>query len=85
MKRLAFGLVMLLSACEGGGGFGAPSGGGAQEFLVIGGRMTFEQCRSRGGLIIRDGNTRMVACDPSVRGEPQPVDEFNNPAANTTG
>ncbi|WP_341368716.1 hypothetical protein [Yoonia sp. BS5-3] len=77
MKRLAFGFVMVLSACE-GGGFGG--GSGAQEFMVIGGRMTFEDCRSRGGLIIRDANTSMIACDPSVRGEPQPVDEFNNPS-----
>ncbi|WP_090203568.1 hypothetical protein [Yoonia litorea] len=58
---------------------GAPNGG-MQEFLVIGGRMTFEQCRARGGLIIRDSNTNMIACDPSVRGEPAPVDEFDNPA-----
>lgn len=78
MKRLAFGFVMVLSACEGGAGLG---GGGNAEFLVIGGRMTFEECRARGGLIIRDSSTPMIACDPSVRGEPQPVDEFNNPAS----
>ncbi len=77
MKRLAIGTVMLLAACEGGTGFG---GGGNQELMVIGGRMTFEQCRARGGLIIRDANTPMIACDPSVRGEPEPADEFNNPA-----
>jgi hypothetical protein len=82
MKRLAFGFVMMLSACEGGGGLSGGDGAGAQEFLVIGGRMTFEQCRSRGGLIIRDANTSMIACDPQVRGEPQPVDEFNHPGAN---
>lgn len=86
MKRLAFGFVMMLSACEGGGGFGTGGGGaGAQEFMVIGGRMTFEDCRARGGLIIRDANTRMIACDPQVRGEPQPVDEFNNPANAAAG
>lgn len=78
MKRLMFGFGMMLSACAGGSGLGG--GAGTQEFLVIGGRMTFEQCRARGGLIIRDASTRMIACDPSVRGEPQPVDEFNNPA-----
>ncbi len=86
MKRFALGAVMLLAACEGGAGFG---GGGAastvREFMVIGNRMTFEQCRARGGLIIRDANTAMIACDPSVRGEPQPVDEFNNPASNPAG
>lgn len=80
MKRLMLGFVMALSACEGGGGFGS-GGGGAQEFMVIGGRMTFEQCRARGGLIIRDANTPMVACDPQVRGEPVPADEFNHPDA----
>jgi hypothetical protein len=80
MKRLALGFVMVLSACE-GGGLGVSGGGGAQEFMVIGGRMTFEQCRSSGGLIIRDSNTRMVACDPTVRGEPVPADEFNHPGA----
>ncbi|MDX8348036.1 hypothetical protein SLH49_08560 [Cognatiyoonia sp. IB215446] len=77
MKRLAIGFVTLLAACDGGAGFG---GGGNPEFMVIGGRMSFEDCRSRGGLIIRDANTAMIACDPSVRGEPQPVDEFDNPA-----
>ena len=78
MKRLVLGLTMALAACEGGAGFGG--GSGNPEFMVIGGRMTFEQCRARGGLIIRDANTPMIACDPSVRGEPQPVDEFNNPS-----
>ncbi|MDX8351001.1 hypothetical protein [Cognatiyoonia sp. IB215182] len=77
MKRLAIGFVTLLAACDGGAGFG---GAGNPEFMVIGGRMSFEDCRSRGGLIIRDANTAMIACDPSVRGAPQPVDEFDNPA-----
>jgi hypothetical protein len=71
--------VLALSACEGTGAMNAPSGGGMREFLVIGGRMTFEQCRARGGLIIRDSNTAMVACDPSVRRTPVPADEFNHP------
>ena len=80
MKRLILGSVLALAACEGTGTMttGAPNGG-MREFLVIGGRMTFEQCRARGGLIIRDSNTNMVACDPSVRGEPVPADEFNHP------
>ena len=78
MKRLMFGFVTLLAACDGGAGFGG--GSGNTEFMVIGGRMNFEDCRARGGLIIRDAHTSMIACDPSVRGEPQPVDEFNNPS-----
>lgn len=58
---------------------GTSSGGGMRELMVIGNRMTFEQCRARGGLIIRDASTPMVACDPSVRGEPVPADEFTHP------
>ena len=86
MKRLILGLAGFLAACEGGAGFGAGGGGSSvREFMVIGNRMTFEQCRARGGLIIRDANTSMIACDPSVRGEPQPVDEFNHPSAKTEG
>ena len=85
MKRLVLGSVVFLAACEGQvAGIGAPTGG-LQEFMVIGNTMTFEQCRARGGLIIRDGNTSMIACDPTVRGEPQPVDEFNNPTSNAAG
>lgn len=81
MRKLIFGSVLALAACQETGAMaptGAPNGG-MREFLVIGGRMTFEQCRARGGLIIRDSNTNMVACDPSVRGEPVPADEFNHP------
>ncbi|MEL6838843.1 MAG: hypothetical protein AAFP85_06090 [Pseudomonadota bacterium] len=75
MKRWVM-CFALLAACDGVAGAG-PTG---NEFMVIGGRMSFEDCRARGGLIIRDANTSMIACDPSVRGEPQPVDEFDNPA-----
>lgn len=82
MKRLVLGCAMVLAACEGGGTSG---GSGVREFMVIGNSMTFEQCRARGGLIIRDANTSMIACDPTVRGEPVPADEFNNPASNPTG
>lgn len=88
MKRLILGSILALAACEGTGAIGAVGGGGGggrTEFMVIGNRMSFEQCRARGGLIIRDSNTSMVACDPSVRGEPVPADEFNNPANNPTG
>ena len=52
MKRLILGSVLALAACEGGGM--VSSGGGMREFMVIGNRMTFEDCRARGGLIIRD-------------------------------
>ncbi|MEM8536514.1 MAG: hypothetical protein AAGF56_01495 [Pseudomonadota bacterium] len=76
MKRLLVGGVIMLGACDAG------QTGGMREFMVIGGRMTFEDCRARGGLIIRDSNTAMVACDPSVRREPVPADEFDNPTSN---
>lgn len=77
MRLLILGSVLALAACEGGGM--ATSGAGMREFMVIGNRMSFEDCRARGGLIIRDSNTAMVACDPSVRGDPVPADEFNHP------
>lgn len=87
MKRLILMGILALAACEGTttGSMTAPAGGGLREFMVIGNRMTFEQCRARGGLIIRDSNTSMVACDPSVRGEPVPADEFNHPDGKQTG
>jgi len=44
--------------------------------------MSFEQCRARGGLIIRDAGSPMVACDPNVIRAPVPADEFNNPTSN---
>lgn len=75
MRRIILASVLALAACEGGGG----TVGGMREFMVIGNRMTFEQCRARGGLIIRDSNTAMVACDPTIRGEPVPADEFSHP------
>lgn len=85
MKRLVLGFGLLLAACEdmpaGGGGSG---GGGVREFLVLGSSMTFEQCRARGGLIIRDNGSPMVACDPHVIRTAVPADEFDNPASNAT-
>lgn len=81
MKKLILGSVLLLAACEGGATVGRSSG--MQEYLVIGGRMTFEQCRARGGYIIRDHNSPMIACDPTVVREPVPADEFNHPGAPT--
>ncbi|MFA8441444.1 hypothetical protein [Yoonia sp.] len=83
MRRLILGSVVALAACE--GGTVASSSGGMREFMVIGNRMSFEACRARGGLIIRDSNTAMVACDPSVRGEPVPADEFDHPDDKPTG
>ena len=76
MRRLILGSVVALAACEGGG---MNAGGGMREFMVIGGRMSFESCRARGGLIIRDSNTAMVACDPTIRRDPVPADEFDHP------
>lgn len=91
MKRVVFGCVMglALAGCDeaamasfGGGGGGATGGSsGMREFLVIGNTMSFERCRALGGLIIRDNGSPMVACDPNVRGEPVPADEFNHPGA----
>lgn len=77
MRRLILGSIFALAACE--GGTMAGSGGGMREFMVIGGRMSFEDCRARGGLIIRDSNTAMVACDPTIRRAPVPADEFDHP------
>ncbi|KQB97161.1 hypothetical protein AL073_08870 [Loktanella sp. 1ANDIMAR09] len=79
MKRLILGSVIALAACEGGGMTTGGGGGGMREFMVIGGRMTFEDCRARGGLIIRDSETAMVACDASIRRAPVPADEFDHP------
>lgn len=84
MKRLILGSILVLAACEGGTSMSS-SGAGMREFMVIGNRMSFEDCRARGGLIIRDSNTAMVACDPSVRGEPVPADEFDHPTAQPAG
>lgn len=92
MKRLglSFGLVMALVGCDGvaipavGGGTTAPSGGGSggpQEYLVLGSAMSFEECRARGGIIIRDQGSPMVACDPRVRREPVPANEFDHPGS----
>ena len=80
MKRAAIGTVLLLAACQPGPmTLAAPGGGGGgafREFLVIGNSMTFEQCRARGGLIIRDRGSPMVACDPSVTGQPVPEEDL---------
>jgi len=77
MRRLILGSVFALAACEGTGSLDGD--GGMREFMVIGNRMSFEECRARGGLIIRDTNTNMIACDPSIRRAPVPADEFDHP------
>ncbi|WP_296425360.1 hypothetical protein [Yoonia sp.] len=83
MKRVVLVCVVALAACD-----GVPAGGSPttfREFMVIGNTMTFEQCRARGGLIIRDPGSPMVACDPHVVREPVPADEFDHPGAPTSG
>ncbi len=90
MKRVLFGLlaVGVLVGCEGleiptgGGGAAAPAiGGGQREYLVLGSTMSFEECRARGGMIIRDAGSPMIACDPRVRREPVPANEFDHPGS----
>lgn len=88
MKYLGFAVMAIgLSACNlaapggSGGGGSAATGGGMREQLVLGSNMSFAQCQARGGLIIRDAGSPMVACDPRVQGPKIPQDEFNHPAA----
>lgn len=83
MKHLTFSIALAaLAGCnlatptDGGGGGGA----GLSERLVLGSTMSFEQCQARGGLIIRDAGSSMVACDPHVQGPRVPDDEFAHPA-----
>ena len=86
MKRIAFlALSLPLLGCDptsmtystaGGGG-----AGGYREYLVLGSSMSFEDCRARGGLIIRDQGSPMVACDPRVVRAPVPADEFDHPVS----
>ena len=92
MKRVSVGFcaAMALVGCDTvaipGLGTGAtgelPSAtGGFNEYLVLGSSMSFEECRSRGGIIIRDSGSPMVACDPRVRREPVPANEFDHPGS----
>jgi len=95
MKRVFVGLccALALVGCDeialptggltSGGTPGALSTGGSNrmEFLVLGSTMGFEECRSRGGIIIRDAGSPMVACDPRVRREPVPANEFDHPGS----
>lgn len=81
MKRIVLLGCLALFGCDETQMASAPSGGGGafQEFLVIGSRMSFEQCRARGGLIIKDRGSPMTACDPTVLGQVVPADEFDHP------
>jgi hypothetical protein len=89
MKRalVGFGLVLGFAACNeialpGLPGAAAPAGGGGfREYLVLGSSMSFEDCRARGGIIIQDAGSPMIACDPRVRREPVPADEFDHPGS----
>lgn len=90
MKRaiVGFGLVMALVGCDEIAlpGVASPvaassGGGGFREYLVLGSSMSFEECRARGGIIIRDAGSPMIACDPRVRREPVPANEFDHPGS----
>lgn len=87
MKRSVFaiGIVLALAGCDEialpTGGGGSATSGGVNEYLVLGSAMSFEECRARGGIIIRDAGSPMVACDPRVRREPVPADEFDHPGS----
>ncbi|HKL70595.1 hypothetical protein [Salibaculum sp.] len=70
-------VLLALGACDEAAMTGGA--GGMREYIVLGSSMSFEQCRARGGLIIRDRGSSMVACDPRVVGEPVPPDEFDHP------
>lgn len=64
-------------------GFASSVGGNAgyREYLVLGSSMSFEDCRARGGLIITDRGSPMVACDPRVVRAPVPANEFDHPGS----
>ena len=96
MSRVIFGLLasVVLVGCDeiaipaggGGGGFAAiapaaSSGNARREYLVLGSNMSFEECRARGGIIIRDAGSPMIACDPRVRRTPVPANEFDHPGS----
>lgn len=81
MKKLLALALFALVACEEVPA-GAPvtgGGSGITEYLVLGSRMSYDDCRARGGLIIHDQGSPMYACDPRVQHTPPPSDEFNHP------
>jgi hypothetical protein len=89
MKRAGagFGLVLALVGCNeialsGLPGVSTPTGGGGfREYIVLGSTMSFEDCRARGGIIIQDAGSPMIACDPRVLREPVPANEFDHPGS----
>jgi len=87
MKRASagLGLVLVLAGCSDMplSNAGQPNSGGTgfREYLVLGSTMNFEECRARGGIIIEDIGSPMVACDPRVRRQPVPADEFDHPGS----
>ena len=85
---LGLGALALLTGCAGTGAL--PGGGDTvgtntafREFMVIGSSMPFEECRARGGFIIRDVNSPMTACDPTVRRNPVPREALDDPLTDT--
>ena len=87
MRHLGLVAMALLTGCAGAGLTPASLGGGGagaiKEFMVIGSSMPFEQCRASGGLIIRDVNSPMTACDPSVKRNPVPQAALDDPLTDT--
>ncbi len=89
MKRvmIGFGLAVALVGCDeialpGLPGAAASTGSADfREYIVLGSTMTFEECRARGGIIIRDAGSPMIACDPRVTRAPVPADEFDHPGS----
>jgi hypothetical protein len=88
MKRIVLIGLLALTGCDeasmaalGGSGSGvARTTSAFTEYLVLGSSMSFEDCRARGGFIIHDQGSPMVACDPGVIRAPVPADELTHPA-----
>ena len=90
MKVMMLGALSLLAGCAGTGMLTGAGGGDTlgtdtafREFMVLGSSMPFEECRARGGLIIRDANSPMTACDPSVKRNPVPQAAIDDPLTDT--
>ncbi|MFZ3581506.1 hypothetical protein ACOI1H_04940 [Loktanella sp. DJP18] len=90
MKCLGWVALVLLTGCAGTGLLTSAGGGDMRgsdtafrEFMVIGASMPFEECRAGGGLIIRDANSPMTACDPSVKRNPVPQAALDDPLTET--
>ncbi|MDG1802298.1 hypothetical protein [Thalassobium sp. R2A62] len=77
MKFSVLAVCATLAGCDEAsmGALGGSGGGGRSEQMVLGSNISFATCKERGGLIIRDANTSMVACDPRVIRRNQPTDE----------